>query len=51
MLRINGLVFDGFNIFKELSELKVLELVETNFHSVGEIEELKKLEQLCCWLD
>ncbi len=51
VLRINGLVFDGFNIFKELSELKVLELVETNFHSVGEIEELKKLEQLCCWLD
>ncbi len=51
VLRINGLVFDGFNVFKELSELKVLELVETNFHSISEIQELKKLEQLCCWLD
>ncbi len=51
VLRINGLEFDDFKVFKKLSELKVLELVETNFHSISEMEELKKLEQLCCWLD
>ena len=51
VLRINGLVFDAFGIFKELPELKVLELVETVFHSIEGMDGLKKLEQLCCWMD
>ncbi len=51
VLRINGLILEEFNIFKELPELKVLELVETTFYSIKGIENLKRLEQLCCWVD
>lgn len=51
VLRINGLKFMNYKFFEEFQQLEVLELVETCFENPDEIDELKRLNQLCCWLD
>ena len=51
VLRINGLSFEDYEFLKQFPNLQVLEVVETSFEKADGMEELKKLKQLCCWLD
>lgn len=51
VLRIKGLEFEDYSFLTEFGQLEVLEVVETRFNSSAQIEELKRLKQLCCWLD
>ena len=51
VLRIKGLAFNDYIFLKSFPKLQVLEVVETRFANYAGIDELKKLSQLCCWLD
>ena len=52
VLRIQGLnKIPDLNFLDKLPDLRVIELVETEFVSFGGIEKLTRLEQVACWLD
>lgn len=51
VLRIHGLTLPDLAFLDKLPDLRVLELVETEFVSTEGIEKLTRLEQLACWLD
>lgn len=51
VLRVHGLTIPDLLFLKNFPELRVVELVETVFHTTEGIELLLKLEQLSCWGD
>ncbi|MDE7229870.1 MAG: hypothetical protein K2N56_05255, partial [Oscillospiraceae bacterium] len=51
VLRIQGLKFPDLTFLDKLPNLRVIELVETEFVSTGGSEKLTRLEQVACWLD
>lgn len=51
VLRIQGLCLPDLGFINALPELRVAELVETEFEKSDGIENLLKLEQVSCWLD
>lgn len=51
VLRIQGLKIPDLTFLDKLSDLRVIELVETEFVSTVGIEKLTCLEQVACWLD
>lgn len=51
VLRIQGLKFPDLTFLDKLPNLRVIELVETEFVSTECIEKLTRLEQVACWLD
>ena len=51
VLRINNFTFDNYEFFGVLRNLRVVEVQETVFQDSKGVENLYKLQQLCCWLD
>ena len=51
VLRIQSGWMEDFHFLDELEKLEVLELVESQFNSTYGFEQLKRLRQLCCWMD